>query len=538
MSKAIRQAARLKPEVRLAQSLSEFAASLDGGRRTTFKNLQSKSPPSPADVIRLTEEINRDGSRLHRAWRPYGTRLVAILEKIQALVHVGDLLVGGSQNMIASGVWAAARLGLTVRHAPRLCPCRDESPVPGLQLQLPRLLILLYKAATGILSFFDKVSSLLMKLGKSSSITADMASLFPRCKELQGLMCEYLITMVDFFHKLVILSQESLLSQIATSFVQSYDRECRSFESDTERWSSLIEKRVTFLTRKSQLHSTGGLIELAGRSTALSHSRRSELAAKEKARVLDLLCPVAIQAQADLAWRRQRKKGTASWIFNDAGYNSWMTNSNSSSLWISGKLGSGKTVLLATVVGELYAKPPSDNAQVAHFFCRHDDPQSPLARNITGSIARQLISNLDAESELLQSLAKDLPPETADVDRERVMSALEQHIPTAHRIFIMIDAIDECQVNEASDVLADLRSLLGHPNINVCISTRSDASVFQSVYPELRIDYHASMANSAMAAEIRTFIDNEFGRRRHIRQLEPALEDLIKEVLASTADGM
>jgi len=114
MSKALAQAAKLKAEVRLAQALSEFSACLDDKRRTTFKNWQSRSPPTAADVIRLTEEINGEGSRRHRGWRPYGTRLVGVLGRIQACSQFGDILIGGSQNLIASGVWAAVRLGLFV----------------------------------------------------------------------------------------------------------------------------------------------------------------------------------------------------------------------------------------------------------------------------------------------------------------------------------------------------------------------------------------------------------------------------------------
>lgn len=108
------QAGKLKPEIRLAQAVSEFGACLDGTRRATFKTLQTNSPPSPTEVIRLTEEINRDGARLHRSWQPHGTRLVGILERIQLFSAVGDVLVGGAQNMIASGVWAAVRMSLEV----------------------------------------------------------------------------------------------------------------------------------------------------------------------------------------------------------------------------------------------------------------------------------------------------------------------------------------------------------------------------------------------------------------------------------------
>jgi hypothetical protein len=114
MSRALTQARRLKPGIRLAQSVSEFGALLDGTHAITFKTLQTRSPPTTDDVIRFTEEINRDGSRLHRAWKPYGTRLLRILEQLAVLTKAGDLLVGGSQNMVASGVWAVVRISLQV----------------------------------------------------------------------------------------------------------------------------------------------------------------------------------------------------------------------------------------------------------------------------------------------------------------------------------------------------------------------------------------------------------------------------------------
>lgn len=116
VSSAVGFTARLKPEIRLAQAISEFSASLQSkNQRARFKNLHSRSPPSPDDIIRLSEEINRDGARAHRSWRPYGTRLIAILERMRQFAPIGDVLVGGSQNLIACGVWAVLRLSLEVR---------------------------------------------------------------------------------------------------------------------------------------------------------------------------------------------------------------------------------------------------------------------------------------------------------------------------------------------------------------------------------------------------------------------------------------
>lgn len=116
VSNALSVAGKLKPEVRLAQAISEFSVSLrsDKNALVRFKNLQTRSPPKADEVVRLTEEINRDGARRHKSWSPFATRLVVVLERVCQFAPIGDVLVGGAQNLIAAGVWAAVRLALEV----------------------------------------------------------------------------------------------------------------------------------------------------------------------------------------------------------------------------------------------------------------------------------------------------------------------------------------------------------------------------------------------------------------------------------------
>ncbi|KAK8047997.1 hypothetical protein PG996_016061 [Apiospora saccharicola] len=106
MAKSLAIAAdNLKPEVKLGVALSEFSQALDDKYRQQFIALRGASPrvPTPADVIRVTEELNREGAKTHRTWRPYSTRLCSILHRIQIFASTGDVAIGGAQNMIASG---------------------------------------------------------------------------------------------------------------------------------------------------------------------------------------------------------------------------------------------------------------------------------------------------------------------------------------------------------------------------------------------------------------------------------------------------
>lgn len=120
-SKQLVLSGRLKPEARLGLEISNFAQSLDDDRRGEFRRMQTAKGGqiSGWDVIKVTEEINQEGGRSHRSWRPHGTKVGGFLSRIQTFASIGDVLIGGTQNLIATGVWSAVRLSLTVSSSAR-----------------------------------------------------------------------------------------------------------------------------------------------------------------------------------------------------------------------------------------------------------------------------------------------------------------------------------------------------------------------------------------------------------------------------------
>lgn len=64
-SKQLALAGRKKPEIRLGMAISDFAACLDEQRRQQFYSMRATGSKhiSGLDVIKVTEEINKDGSR-------------------------------------------------------------------------------------------------------------------------------------------------------------------------------------------------------------------------------------------------------------------------------------------------------------------------------------------------------------------------------------------------------------------------------------------------------------------------------------------
>src|SRR5215469_6439066 len=107
MSTALAKASQLKPELRLAQAVSQFEADLSTEQKARFRGHQSQwhdSPPDTSDVMRLTAEIDRHVSgNVVGGRRCLGPRLTSFLQAVQQFAALGDIIVGGSQNIIACG---------------------------------------------------------------------------------------------------------------------------------------------------------------------------------------------------------------------------------------------------------------------------------------------------------------------------------------------------------------------------------------------------------------------------------------------------
>ena len=114
MALAVRSAAPLKPEIKLAQAISEFEAVLRPEDKVQFRNYKTQSAPDVQDVLRLTTALDREDERKSRRRKPLGPRLTSLLHVVQQFSSAVDVVVGGAQNMIASGVWGAMRLMLQV----------------------------------------------------------------------------------------------------------------------------------------------------------------------------------------------------------------------------------------------------------------------------------------------------------------------------------------------------------------------------------------------------------------------------------------
>lgn len=112
----------LSPNEQLTTAISAFENELKGTNQTAFRQyqvLRTDKVPDLEGVRRFTDGIYSACVQTHGGWRSHATRIMPFLTRIRDFASIGDVVVGGAQDLLVSGVWAAVRLAIEVHHRPK-----------------------------------------------------------------------------------------------------------------------------------------------------------------------------------------------------------------------------------------------------------------------------------------------------------------------------------------------------------------------------------------------------------------------------------
>ncbi|KAF5566592.1 hypothetical protein FNAPI_1052 [Fusarium napiforme] len=181
--------------------------------------------------------------------------------------------------------------------------------------------------------------------------------------------------------------------------------------------------------------------------------------------------------------RNKRHMGTAEWCFDTPQYQEWADASKTAILHITGKIGSGKTILTSSIIERL-CRVPSSRQFTSFFFLRFDDRKSLSASTIIRSCLQQLLA-----SPLMKSLGSSALSELDDCLEQAKSSlfsveSLRLLFTTASKNlddwFIIIDGLDEVDVARQVGLLIFLRDVFDHlpdhHRIKLLLSSRETCS--------------------------------------------------------------
>ncbi|PYH80617.1 hypothetical protein BO82DRAFT_105586 [Aspergillus uvarum CBS 121591] len=427
------------PTESLTKALTSFKQVLTTEQLKQFEN--NTTVPDAGSVLFFVAQLDAENASKTR--RSIAPRLCTFLTATQQFAGAVETFVS-SHPETAALIWGGIKTAITV--------------------------------ASNIASYFDKVTNMIKDIGLTCPTIQEFGQLYHGHAGLQRSLCDYYAVIVELCSKVIEVSRRGSALQTICSIWSPFESEFSPFLERLPSTRKQVMLQVSLASKKADQEAKM-LLEYESkenssyRSSALnffsnSAHRQEEARQWQINQVKRERASLKIKIRQHLSpvdhippWKRilkQRVQSTAEWLLHDDTFLEWKVNPETSILWCSGTMGMGKTVLMSNVVSFLHSAR-RENDSVAHFFCQADNQPSLSARNIVGSICRQLLDSLIERSshEDLLSIEHDCE----GLDTNETVQFLLSRMVKERMYYIVLDGIDDCETAQIREMARALGML-------------------------------------------------------------------------------
>ena len=221
-------------------------------------------------------------------------------------------------------------------------------------------------------------------------------------------------------------------------------------------------------------------------------------------------------------------------------YADWKTNPNSF-LWLHGIPGCGKTILSSTIIEDvLYHCSHDHSLAVLYFYFDFNEVEKQQHEKMIRSLIMQLSFRCKDTSRDLQSLFSfcrdgDRPPPL-----DELLAILQKMIREFKGIYIVLDALDECEDREK--LLEDIETITGWEleNLHILVTSRREKDIEESLDSLVDGTKKICIQSALVNDDIRTYVHKRLRTDQKLKrwQNRSEVQQEIETVLMSKADGM
>ncbi|KAH8722848.1 nucleoside phosphorylase domain-containing protein [Phaeosphaeriaceae sp. PMI808] len=237
------------------------------------------------------------------------------------------------------------------------------------------------------------------------------------------------------------------------------------------------------------LHSVHDVVSITAANVG---SMMSRLDRKEDVEILDWLTPVEYGPQHS-DFLRERQPGTGQWLLESAEYQTWL-NSGKQTLFCPGIPGAGKTMIATTVINDLALRfRQNGSIGIAYLYCNFRQRDEQAAEDLLASLLKQLSRSRSSLPESVQDIYNQHVKKRTRPSLDEISRALHSVVATLSRAFIIVDALDECQVSDSSQnkFLSEI-SNLETSGANIFITSRFILDITERFKGKLTLEIRAS----------------------------------------------
>lgn len=382
-------------------------------------------------------------------------------------------------------------------------------------------------------AFQNRPSLLLSQLGPEAPLTTDTNLMLEICRrELDSMLKE--LKKRGQGHR---LGWERLkgafLAKDTRDSVENLCRQCQTLNNmlsvDAAVLGATTYKEVREARKEQQE------ISLAIRGGVDESNRRQENQEQQHERqtILQWLTPIDfVSQQHDFITRRQ--EGTGQWLLDSVEFKAWV-KTDKQTLFCPGIPGAGKTILTSIIVEHLTTHFRNNKSVgIAYLYCNFRRQHEQKPEDLITSLLKQLLQKLSSVPGSVKVLYNQHKDKQTQTSLDEMLKTLESVIATFSRVYIFIDALDECQLSGGCRprFLSSILSLQARTGARLFITSRPIPDIEETFKNCLSLEILAS------DEDIQTYLSGHMSQLPKFVSNKPKLQEEIVTEIVKAVKGM
>jgi hypothetical protein len=250
----------------------------------------------------------------------------------------------------------------------------------------------------------------------------------------------------------------------------------------------------------------------------------------ERSCILDWLSAADYTSQqSDLLARRQ--EGTGQWLLDSEEYKHWLRTPRAT-LFCPGIPGAGKTICSAILVDDLITRfQDNPNVGIAYIYCNFNRQDEQKVQDLLSSLLKQLSEKRTSVPDAVKDLYTRYKATSTRPQFDKVSKALRSVASTYSEVFIVVDALDECESTCRTRLLDEMMEIHAGAGANIFATSRpAEMNDLFKAGGRLEIRAHEN--------DVRRYLNGNMYRLPGFVSRNTALQEEIMTVISRHVQGM
>ncbi|KAI5459592.1 hypothetical protein BGZ63DRAFT_360315 [Mariannaea sp. PMI_226] len=259
----------------------------------------------------------------------------------------------------------------------------------------------------------------------------------------------------------------------------------------------------------------------------------AKLERKDETEILNWLTPIDYGLQQS-DYLSIRQPTTGNWLLESDEFQSWLAASKQT-LFCPGIPGAGKTILTSIVVDFLRSKFGNEmEVGVAYIYCNFRRQDEQKIHDLLASLLKQLAQCQPSLPESIKGLHSRHKTKRTRPSLDEISTLLQLVVSTYSRVFIIVDALDECQTDYGcrTRFLSEVFKLQEMYGISIFATSRFVPDITDCFQQSLSKEIRAS------AGDVARYLQDHIGQLPFFVQQNQKLKEEILTGISQAVDGM